>query len=1247
MQLSSRILTALAVLILAVTVVAVRAGSTGGVVEAATGTIDVLNVGTCYTTNIDVFALDACDDGDGDYEVAGRDTISEVGTVYATYSHDPKTSADNPRGILYNSDLVKISIQDTGRDKRTPVLLPVGDTAPGDISKAHFDVIKDVVSNIADSVKKGSSRTEEGLDTQDVLEKTTGTGDSAVMTYDLEPNMRWDDDVTEAGSIGWDAGVKNGLRVIVKGANPPEYLPMDDGDNAVIKFFGCVSTNANSACTSDSGDEQFRDLKGILILDEDRGPGRTAALSDSETGTAIAPWLNVHVNAPGGGKNIVLKYIVYNTSERETLRGGWKMGDYGTGVYYPDFAKSETALTVKVMSDGNTREQNLHLYETGRFTGRYEGYVRLTDADGNGASTSTPVNWGLMTKDASSEEMDGAAVIGVESGPVTIEYVNTDGRSQTHTIQIDAVPPMVQVDTPAHKSQDQDTSPEFAGSYTDLGSGLRADSFQLYVDNANDSNENGDSSGSVALNLRVDSPVTNEHGYVKSPGSGTVIRSPEDYMGYGETGAKPQFGVIKNNMLYGLATDGSNLLKVDGDRFSDGADTGTFADSVRIRILDNNNDEVNPYNHTIDFHALVADVAGNIGFSDSDDTGPRFINDYGKETTGDDRRKTGRYNVLGWYARHIFFLDEKDPEVYQEQSVTGFYGVDDDDKPMVNRSGILIAFDAAVDPDTVNRNTFAVTLDPVDPQDRSPPMATVRDITVEGRQVYLLLNEELASDATPSVDLASGQSVYDPAGNRLSSGELSAFEVKDGIAPKLTVILSGGSGTGEGEEAADKLTNKAITITVIADEEISSTPLISVVCSNIKWTEGTGDDKKEMGLSDFTSARSGPIKDRASANFDQPDFDCGDMEDAKGRQIQQVQTFSRPGLQWEYQWQNFSDQKELPDGKLTTVAYGRDRQSYASLKERSGSTEAASDTYNWGVATAEFNFDTTKPSLNATSKPDKDATVTDPRPFILLNYDDESTVMVSKLMVDGTDRTEQVQTLGAKRFLYWPETLALGSHDVEIEAVDAAGNKTDSVKRSFKVAERETFDIKLIAGWNAVSLPANPINPDVALVFTEPIVDMVAAWDGEEPEAPWSIATRMEGEWSTHSDFATLSRITARYGYWVHAQGFVTQSVALVGKQSREDPSLTPHDLVEIPTNPGWNFVGVVDQDGDQTQANYGESLKAGETELTADKYLGKHTRAYRWDAVRSRFEVVSEDDNMMIGDGIWVYYSDDFNVAP
>ena len=1274
MQLSSRILTALAVLILAVAVVGVRAASTG-TVEAATGTIDVLNVGTCYTTDTDTFAVGACDDGDGAYNVTGRDTISETGTVYATYSHDPKTAADNPRAILENSDLIKVSIQDTGRDVRTPVVLPVGPTSltiPAD----DYGVISGAIKNIG--VVKQAYRAADTTVTPNITERTVGTrsdeegitaaqvleftAQDGTKTYHLADDMYWGDDGDYQATVAsrtdgalndttLTTGVEDGLTVLLDAdgaddtagnADDVIYLPMHADDNAVIKFFGCVSkpepspgTTAVDADCEDTWDGDFQDLTGnAFVLDEDRGSGRTALASDGD-GTAVAPWLNVQVH----NARAVLQYVVYYTSERESLIGGGKDVGYETGVHKPVFTKSEkdskSALTVRAKSDGDVSAQNLWLYETNRFSGRYEGYVRLTDADGDGrgATGTAAANWGLQTKNASGHDDTGTAVLGVESGPIVIEYKDTDGASQSLTIMLDTVPPGIQIDTPAHKSEDQDTSPEFAGSFNDGESGLREDSFQLYVDNSNDSNENGDSNNSeLALDLRVSSgSVTgNPYGLVNAPANdNSLVRSIEDYMGY--SGTSMQFGVIDQSEVYGL--EGDARLKVDGDRFDDGAATGTFADSVRIRITSGTPaKEVDPYNNTIDFHALVADVAGNIGFSDSDDSGPRFIHDYGTKSAD---RKAGRYNVLGWYARHIFFLDEKDPEIYQEQSVTGFYGINDDKKPVVNRSGILIAFDSAVDTDTISTETFEVTLDPADAQDTSPPKATVTDVTVAGRQVYLLLGEELASDATPSVRIASGESVSDPAGNRLTRGGMSAFDVKDGIAPKFTVTLSGGSGTGTDGEAANMLTNKAMTITITADEEINSTPSITVVCSNIGW-DADDDGENEKDLGSFTGDRSGPL-DKSSAVFPTPEtYMCGDSTTAV--RPQQVQSFSRPDLEWEYQWQNFSGDKALSDGKLTVVAYGRDRKSFASLKNRAtdGSANAA-DTYNWGVNTAEFNFDITKPVLTPT--PGNGDVVTDARPFVLLNYADKSTVSVTKLSVDTTDQTAGVQTLGARRFLYWPESLGIGSHAIVVEAIDAAGNKSGTDEYSFKVAERATFDIKLIAGWNAVSLPANPIDPEVGSVFTEAIVDMIAAWDGENPEAPWSIATRMDGEWSTHSDFATLTKISARYGYWVHAQGFVTQSVALVGKGNREDPSVVPADLVEIPTNPGWNFVGVIDQDGDQTQDNYGETLKNGTTAINAGSYLGKNMRAYTWDAIRGRFDILEDADSVMIGDGIWVYY--------
>ena len=458
------------------------------------------------------------------------------------------------------------------------------------------------------------------------------------------------------------------------------------------------------------------------------------------------------------------------------------------------------------------------------------------------------------------------------------------------------------------------------------------------------------------------------------------------------------------------------------------------------------------------------------------------------------------------------------------------------------------------------------------------------------------------------------------------------------------MTLSGGSGSGEGAEGPSSLTKDSITATITADEEINSTPSLVVVCSNIGWDtdDVEGNDKF---LADVGKQRSGSLAN-GSATFS-PDtndgeedpnlygatFDCGD--DASDVKMQQLQSYSRPGLTWEYEWVNLTGNNALPDGKLTVVTFARDRQSFTSLMDRAiGADEIAADRYNWGTAQVEFRYDT---MLNDPAPtPEGGATVTEARPFVLLNYDDATTISIDEFSIDGT--VAEINGIGNNRFLYWPEALGLGTHEVSVEASDAAGNE-DTFDYSFKVAERKAFNLKLIAGWNAVSFPANPIDNAIDSVFTEDVIDMIAGWDASDPEKPWSIATRMEGEWSTHEEYATLNKVHAQYGYWVHAQGFVTQRVKLIGGINRTDPDVTPPDLVSIPTLAGWNFVGVIDQDGDQTEADWGEVLMNGETAVNAGSYLGSNKRAYTWDAVRSEFQILEDGDDVAIGDGIWVYY--------
>ena len=747
-----------------------------------------------------------------------------------------------------------------------------------------------------------------------------------------------------------------------------------DGDDSPITLYGMYDSDGTG-----QADPVFMKLNSYLGIDEDVGPGRVL----NETGNdeaEVAPWFSVKTDIPVIA-TVQLMYVVYLTSERETLIGGESVSAYSASddtVNPPDFTTAErnsssSTITLEARSDGGQGlgNVNLWLHETSRFSGRYEGFLRLTDENGIGGSPAA--NWGLDVKDAtgSTKESDHPGVVGVESGPVVIAYKDTDGGNVLLSMEIDTVAPTIQIDSPAQDAQIQDTSPEFAGSYTDDDSGLREETFRLYIDHTNDVMENGINGAKVALDLRVDGNTLkgdNRYGLVTIASPATLIESTNNYGGFDHPDVpNTLFGVIGHADVFNVdAVDmpttpvaDRKYQTVDGDDHDDGAFTGTFGDSARMSF--DPKTETGDYNNTIDFQAVVADRAGNIGFSDSDDEGPRFINDYGEQSAD----HTDRYNVLGWFARHYFVLDETDPAIFGEQSVTGFYGEDDDDVPQPSRRGILIAFDRAIDEDSVDLDTFTVALDAAGNES-----VGITGFDTEGRAVYLLLEDELASDARPYVDVGPGKWVEDPAGNRLTGGDVAPFQVRDGIAPQIEVVLSGGSGTGEGDEAPDKLTKETITVTINADEEIYTTPSLVIVCSDIDWDGDDDNTELDQDLDDLVASRSGGIKDQASANFEDPaTYDCG-YNYLVG--TQPAQSYSRPGLSWEYQWLNFGDpdstldgNEALQDGKLTVLAYARDRQAYASLAHdqfatRSiGGDELPDDTNNWGAGTAEFRYDTT------------------------------------------------------------------------------------------------------------------------------------------------------------------------------------------------------------------------------------------------------------------------------------------------
>lgn len=1258
--------------------------------DAAAGSIAALNVGTCLTTDATVFK-GGCDElshdaagTDDDWEV--RDKITEVSTLYATYAHDPKTASNEPRAILMDSDLLKISIKDADRDRRDGVLVRgaayagANDASDSDDTIADFD--EDVTGSLAAVIRAELDK--DGLNYQTAVDLDTADDDEEIKFTSEEAADRsngiWvhgggaDNTTSAIGSSGNHTLNFSRLGDPAGAATAWAFKPgdFDVSNDAVVRFYGCLTAGATvTACTA--GDTKIN-LKDYLTVDEDA--------SNGEASGNTAPWLGVNASVPSG-QALIIEAIYYRTSNIEDLVGGetyrecsgdgdpsktndeWDCpnsqdvveNDDEFDVDFTNDEKSDNdALLVRAIADGSLEERsvNLHLRETGRFDGVYQGYVRLTDDNGDGrdpddTNKNDIENWGRKVGDGEGTKGDGAeddarrneaAILAVESGPVTIEYQDTDGRKRTLRIEIDNQTPTITVTSPSHGSASGDQTPDFAGTLEDTESGLVDGSFRLVVDNRVDSNGAEGKNNDYAL-------IGNGHPAAGAPtGSEVVLRTGltqatgiEDYAGYQPNNNLPptQFGVVGASALYDLkddaCDDGQKVCHILSESYDDGATRGGFDDSLRLDLWQTEDEalDIRDKEFEIDFQAFVMDMAGNIGFSDSDPSNPRFINDLGEK----ENRKPG--NVLGYYSAHIITLDEKDPVVITEESATGYYGMADK-KLVADRSGIVVVFDGPVAASSVSTSTFTVELD-----DES--MAQVTDVDVDGKYVFLKLGSELASDATPKIGIASGEKVEDMAGNETFGRELDAFDANDGISPRLTVTLSGGSGTGTGNEGPEKLTKDRITVHVSSDEALQGSPEVAVVCSSLEWKEG--DSKKD--IDDYVANRNTasnrkpgetPTPQAATSKNEMYTYTCGYTDKVGTANLVQdydpdegSRALARPGDNWEHTWQNpTGDDQKLRAGKITVVAFASDRSRF-----KKGTDE---NVRNWGSASIEFAFDNVDPEI-FDRQPEADGTSKEDRPFVLIEFSDSHTVTLDSVLLDGTEIASQFEKPQTNRFVYWPQSLAKGEHEVEVEASDAAGNET-AFEYSFTVEARGKFLLELQAGWNAVSVPADPVDTAIGSVFSDPAIETVIGWDTQG----WRIAVRRDGVWESNHQYGALNEIRAKYGYWVKSSAFIDQPVSLKGPISRNISGAPT--LIGIDTLPGWNFVGVVDQDGDQTENDYGESLKNGIQPVLADEYLGSNfVRAYTWDPTFSRFENIRRDDGLTIGKGVWVYYPETGGIAP
>ena len=142
-----------------------------------------------------------------------------------------------------------------------------------------------------------------------------------------------------------------------------------------------------------------------------------------------------------------------------------------SGVEYETSSLEQGTVTVK--SDLEPVGVTIQVDETDLSSGVFNGFVRLV-SELNTSTGST----GAGAPNAGS--------IRTGSGPITIEYMDSEGGLKQTTVLVDAAPPVSTVISPANGSSTQNERPLFSGHIEDAVSGLDISEIYVAYDNAND-----------------------------------------------------------------------------------------------------------------------------------------------------------------------------------------------------------------------------------------------------------------------------------------------------------------------------------------------------------------------------------------------------------------------------------------------------------------------------------------------------------------------------------------------------------------------------------------------------------------------------------------------------------------------------------------------------------------------------------------------------------------------------------------
>jgi hypothetical protein len=546
-------------------------------------------------------------------------------------------------------------------------------------------------------------------------------------------------------------------------------------------------------------------------------------------------------------------------------------------------------------------------------------------------------------------------------------------------------------------------------------------------------------------------------------------------------------------------------------------------------------------------------------------------------------------------------------------------------------------------------------------------IARYRDIE---NVVFIELEDELLADETPDVTIVPN-GVEDKAGNEQDDGD---HEADDWISPKFTIV----SIVSTRETSQDQILagdDDEVTVVVTSDERLDSTrPTVTVTYVN---APAGSVDTKGTALCDTDDGDDKGTRERGEiVNSDE----CADSGAATGGNLNNsvekvsntewIVTITEPKDTGYYNFRisgNDRSPQENPGsegvspGSIVTDFFDADgdvnvddaiffegdinlpkpqvRVSGVSVEDNEADVEFRSPLF----VELDFAANHSDNCRNVDSDERMANCMNENSEYAEDNFDD---IVVTSFMLDGVDLTDSVKTTDNQSFLVSLESISIGDHTAEVQAVDQAGNVfEDTLEIDFEVNDRDPFEKRLSPGWNLVSLPGEPADSSIAAVFGPGVeVRTVYTYDPVIPGG-WMVAVRetLDSDWQ-----GDLTEITGQRGYWVLSDAIQDWEVSIPRLAGGAAGTGTPIQPPVIPLYAGWNLIPVTDISGNGS---------GGDT-LNAEVYLQKLddgldlARVLGFDTITNQWETVLDPDMQMnntltIGSAYWIFVREAASLVP